>query len=252
MLRSLPPEIFDLITKYLCDYPAALKACCLVSKSWVPRIQKHLFAHIYFGDGESSVDSWTKAFPDPSNSPAHHTRFIWISDTLSDESTWVRSFCHIEALAIHAYQLADTIDTSLIHLHGLSPTLRSLQLAHHSISEAFDLIYSFPLLEDLTLRCWPENDAEGDEWVAPSTSPKFTGTLHLVDHVRSIARRLLALPDGPHFTKIVIQCPGKDAGSTKDLVLRCSDTLESLLVDHTFSSTFPPFPGVCQCLTAGA
>jgi len=48
MSRSLPPEILDLIVDHLHDEPTALKACCLVSKSWVPRTWNHLFALVEF------------------------------------------------------------------------------------------------------------------------------------------------------------------------------------------------------------
>ncbi|KAF9789198.1 hypothetical protein BJ322DRAFT_1000595, partial [Thelephora terrestris] len=48
MLPYLPPEILDLVTDNLSDEPSTLKACCLVSKSWVPRTRKHLFASVKF------------------------------------------------------------------------------------------------------------------------------------------------------------------------------------------------------------
>ncbi|KAF9643160.1 hypothetical protein BDM02DRAFT_3081141, partial [Thelephora ganbajun] len=44
----LPPEILDYIIDLLHDKPETLKQCCLVSKSWVSRTRKHLFADIEF------------------------------------------------------------------------------------------------------------------------------------------------------------------------------------------------------------
>ncbi|KAF9642961.1 hypothetical protein BDM02DRAFT_3104213, partial [Thelephora ganbajun] len=44
----LPPEILDYIVDFLYNEPETLKQCCLVSKSWVPRTRKHLFADINF------------------------------------------------------------------------------------------------------------------------------------------------------------------------------------------------------------
>jgi len=76
MLRSLPPEILDLTVDHLHDEPIALKACCLVSKSWVPRTREHLFARVEFRGTELPVERWKKNFPDPSNSPVHHTRTL--------------------------------------------------------------------------------------------------------------------------------------------------------------------------------
>lgn len=80
MSVSLPPEIFDLIVEYLCDEQETLKTCRLVSKSWVPRARRHIFARVMFDN--SPFESWMKTFPDPSNSPAHYTRSLLICTLL--------------------------------------------------------------------------------------------------------------------------------------------------------------------------
>ena len=87
MPSSLPPDIFDLIVGWLCSEPTALKMCCLVSTPWVPRTRRHLFSLIRFYEAGSSVRAWMKAFPDPSNSPAHHTRDFRIYEPLTAKST---------------------------------------------------------------------------------------------------------------------------------------------------------------------
>ena len=191
-------------------------------------------------------------FPDPSTSPAHHTRNLVIEGPPPRESARIRSFHYIEYLLVFAVNW-ETSETSLVSLHGLSPTLRSFHLYHYSfqLSEIFNLIYSFPLLEDLTIGCG-EGKSNGDGWVAPLTSPKFRGTLHLIDDIRSTAPLLLILPGGLHFTKIVIQLSVGDAGLMMDLVSRCSDTLESLCVDYVSLRAFPSVLEVYRCLTAGA
>ena len=190
-----------------------------------------------------------KAFPDPSNSPARHTRFLWISEPLAARSTCIRSFHCLEELSVDVFGWEDTREASLVQLRGFSPILKSLYLVQFPIPEIFNLICSFPLLENFTVRYGrPERD--GAEWVAPSTSPKLTGTLLLMDEIRSVARGLLTLPGGLHFTKIVMMCPVKDTESMMDLILRCSDTLESLCFDCCFSSMFHSAPEPCQYLTA--
>ena len=251
MSCSFPPEIFDLIIEYLYNDPTALKACCLVSRSWVPRTRKYLFADIRFHGGNSTIRSWMETFPDPSNSPAHHTRHLRIREPLPGKSAWIRSFHHVKKLLVSASDRG-TGETSLVVLHGLSPTIRSFHLVHSSIppSEIFNLICSFPLLEDLAIRC-RKGKSNIDGWVAPLTSPKFTGTLHLIEDIHSTALLLLALPGGLHFTKIVIQLSVGDAGSMTDLVSRCSDTLESLCVDYISLRAFPSVLEVYRYLTAG-
>ena len=42
----LPPELLDHIVDCLHDSEDALRACCLVSKPWISRTRKHLFAQI--------------------------------------------------------------------------------------------------------------------------------------------------------------------------------------------------------------
>ena len=65
-------EILDHIVDVIHNRPETLKKCCLVSKSWVPRTQKHLFCRIGTFSAEH-LESWKKAFPGPSNSSAYHT-----------------------------------------------------------------------------------------------------------------------------------------------------------------------------------
>jgi len=236
MSCSLPPEILDLIVDHLHDELTALKACCLVSKSWVPRTRNHLFALVEFRAAELPIERWKKNFPDPSNSPAHHTHTLYIHylPTLTAADTdvggWIRTFHNV--VNLHFERITwESHRSPLVSFHGLSPTIRSLSLTCTSF-EVFDIICSFPLLEDLTLVLMARGAADG--WTAPLTSPKLTGSLNLIPQTGGIgpaARRLLALPGGLHFAKIRVSCRGEaDAGAIRDLVSSCSDTLESLSI----------------------
>jgi len=248
MSRSLPPEILDLTIDHLHDGPATLKACCLVSKSWIPRARQHLFTHAKFDELVSPIESWMKAFPDPSRSPAHHTRTLTIlglrliTAASTDVGRWIRAFHSVVILHLDTRGWGENWGNdnrvSLLPFHGISPAVRSLHLESTLAppSEIFSLMCSFPLLEDFVLVAFGPED-EADEWTAPSTSPRFTGTLGLsgmVGGVGPTARRLLDLPNGLHFTKIVLACVDEaDPKSATDLVSRCSDTLESLdVTDH--------------------
>ena len=160
MSRSLPPELLDLIVCYLRDEPAALKACCIVSKSWVSRTRKYLFAHIQFRSPKYTIELWKQTFPDPSNSLAHYTRSISFLEPDSaalvnpDVIGWIRSFHRVEDLLLK-FSGCDNHE-SLAQLHGLSSALRSLYLIHFVIplSKIFNFISSFPPLEDLSLIVW--------------------------------------------------------------------------------------------------
>ena len=237
MSSPLPPEIFDLIVDFLHDEPDALKACCLVSKSWVHRTRKHLFAQVKFAS-KYPFKLWQKTFPDPSDSPAHYARSLSIrmSEAVTPADTgagnWIRAFSDVIRLKLAIVH----IDPSLAPLHGLSPTLKSLHVHHGSslrLSEIFGLVCSFPLLEDLTLISSNFN-YEVDEWNVPSASPKLTGCLDLrpTRSILPVVHRLLELPSGLHFSKISMWYSREDVELMTELVSKCSDTLESLNIRY--------------------
>ncbi|KAF9780886.1 hypothetical protein BJ322DRAFT_287665 [Thelephora terrestris] len=236
MSPTLPQEILDLIIDLLRDELSTLKACCLASKSWILRSRGYMFARVEFSlTGLRTVESWKKTFPDPPNSPAHHTRNLGLCS--ANVCAWIRSFRHVEKLSLAASGWGGG---SLVQLHGLWPTLKSLHLSYIDapISEILHLICSFPLLEDLSLHTLEVNT---DEWVTPPTSPKLTGSLRLHGKINSVTRRLLELPDGLHFSEIQVDYRVGDvsASAVMDLVSKCSGTLETLCLKYQTSSAFP-------------
>ena len=239
MSSFFPPEILDLIVDHLHDEQTTLRACCLVSKSWVPRTRIHLFNCVSFSSSGPTLKSWMQTFPDPSNSPTRYTRILHLSDfkavtvAISDARPWVQSFNHIVDLRVVTIGLNDP-HISFNQLRRLSPTLKSLQLfcSFAPLPEILDCVCSFPLLEDLSLcSVIPRVQENVTKWNAPPTSPKFTGSLFISCKNRDIARELLALPGGLHFSKLTVVCPIGDGNLSKELVSACSDTLKSLTVD---------------------
>ena len=245
MSRSLPLELRDLIIDHLHDEPITLETCCFVSKSWIQRARKHIFADITFKNPCLHVERWKRTFPDPTNSPAHHTRTLTIYNPrfTPAEADILPTFCGVVHLNVNTVWWRDSM-VSFVPLRGLSPVLRSLRLTLAFIlpaSEVFGLICSFPLLEDLALVS--QGYGHMDEgWSAPSTSPRFTGSLELrmAEGMQSTTRRLLGPPNGLHFTSIVVSwLSERDIGSTMDLVSRCSDTLQSLSITDKSSGPSP-------------
>ena len=145
-------------------------------------------------------------------------------------------FCRRTVVEDHYW---DDGDMSLVQSHGFSPILKSLRLDRSSLplSEAFNLTCSFPLLEDLSLRSYPPlSRPPGNPTEAPPvTSPKFTGSLLLKGDTISILLWLLDLPGGLRFSKITVDCSKACLELVMKLVSRCSDTLESLCIDHFIS-----------------
>jgi len=235
----LPPETLDYTIDLLHDEPDALKRCCLVSKSWVPRTRKHLFADIKLRSS-SDLKSWKKTFPDAANTPAFHTRtlsigcprFVVASD--AEEGGWIRAFSGVTGLGVEDGVWQINAEVSLAPFYGLSPTLKSLcvRSIHLPHPQIFDLVRSFPLLEDLSLKGRSSgSDPHGSQTAIPFTLPPLTGSLNLaiLRGMWNAARQLLDFPNGLHFRKLVFLWDhAEDLRWIVGLVVTCSHTLESL------------------------
>ena len=237
----LPAEILDNIIDYLHDNPETLKRCCLVSKSWIPRTRKHLFADVKFHT-VTNLQSWKEMFPDPSTSPARYAKSLIVHCpevvVAADAETggWITAFSRV----VHLWVGVNTDLASFVPFHGFSPVVKSLTLTLSVPPSPYipNLILSFPLLEDLavTIRYKALTDGfDGSDWpltVAQSSSPStFTGSLKLLlcRGVKPITRWLLSLPGGIHFRKFIWRwsCE-EDVVQMMELLEMCSDTIESL------------------------
>ena len=141
------PEILDLIVDHLYDELTTLKTRCIASRSWVLQTQHHLFVSVEFDTTKPHIQLWKKIFPYPSNSPAHYTcnLSIYGVSVVTAVGGWISAFHNI----VHLY--LERLDwASLIPFYRLLPTIRSLHLTCCTIG-VFNLICSFPLLEDLVL-----------------------------------------------------------------------------------------------------
>jgi len=243
MPRPLPPEILDHVVNQLYDDSTTLKTCCLVSKSWIRRTRKHLFATVSFDGLSSGVKYWMDAFPDLTNSPAHHTRTLSIRHPpLFGSFDTILTFCNVERLEVIARSFL--VEAALTPLRGLFPVLRSLHLSFNSLfdSEIFGFICSSPLLEDLAFAARGSVHRDG-RWNVPPTSPRLSGSLKIENApngIQSITQRLLNLPNGIHFTKITAPWHSEeDVGSTMDLVSKCAETLQSLDITNLRSGAIP-------------
>ena len=237
--RCIPPEICDQIVDFLKDNPETLKQCCLTSKSWVPRTRKHLFSVVKFCSSDD-IEAWKKTFPDPSESPAHHTHTLWINcpeagiTAEAAKGGWVQTFSRVVRFEVVGNVDASSLEVYLAAFHN---TLKSIHVASFSIphSQVIDLIYGLPLLEDLTLRGYDSGLDEPPIISPPSTSPALTGTLELrlIWGIARVTNRLLDLPNGLHFCKLrLLSYSAEDFFGVGKLVEACSDSLESLDVEH--------------------
>jgi len=235
----LPPEITDHIVDLLYNDLETLKQCCLVSKSWVPRTRRYIFANIFFHSAHA-FESWNNTFPDPTNSPASHVNTLTIDSFPEDVEgfDWITSFSCVEKLSLHG---RPTVPFALFH--GLSFNLRSLnvQFITFSCPDLFDFICSFPHLENLDLVCEEVPPDHGNNSLGLQTSPPLTGSLSLFmfGGMGVTLRHLLSLPNGLRFRDLVLLLvQEKDLRWIKVLIFKCSDTLECLDIRNECSGTF--------------
>jgi hypothetical protein len=155
---------------------------------------------------------------------------------------WIRSFSRVEYLNVnhHALYLGQ-LETLLIPFYGLSPIVKTLFVDIYKLppSHIFNLILSFPFLENLTVVISQNEEGEIPTAAQPLTSPMFTGLLELslTSGTKYIARRLLSLPGGIHFRELTLTCSPEEVSLATALVERCSHTLKSLDIDWRMYGT---------------
>ena len=238
----LPAELLDHVVEHLHDTRDALRNCCLVSKSWIPRTRKHLFAGIRI-ETERDLKKWKETFPNPSTSPARYTKTLRIECLYDitgadvEPTGWIRDFSRVVHLRLAE---CDGRRDTLLPFHGFSPFIKSLDVVFNTrpLPPTFDLVLSFPLLEDLTIMLYGTiiDDGDGSDGlptvIQPSNPPMFTGSLKLmIAGLKPVIRQLLSLPSGIHFWKLTVTWIHEgDILPTTALVERCSHSLESLNV----------------------
>ena len=256
----LPPELLDHIIDLLPDSRAVLGNCCLISKSWVPRTRRHLFANIRF-DTVERLRLWKVTFSDPSTSPAKYAKTLLINCTQAvtaadaEAGGWIRDFSYVERLEVSGESTyTDGSTSSLLPFHGFSPAIKSLCVDIYPLpsSQVFDLMLSFPLLEDLNVITRDRSTNNDSGSCGPSTviqpwKQPMSGSLELSQWggIGFIASRLLSLPGGIRFRKLTLKwSKPEDILLTMALVGECSHTLEHLEIACGFlgASAWYPLP----------
>ena len=144
-------------------------------------------------------------FPDPPNSPGYHTHTLTVCKfELVQAGHWVQAFSRVARLNLDVSPtLNPNLGIFLAPFHNFSSALKSLRVEFriYQYSQVFDLVCSFPLLEDLALVHLTHGSDGGPQTDVPSVSPAFTGSLELAlaGGMETIARRSLDLPEGLRF-----------------------------------------------------
>ena len=237
VLVALPPTR-DPGPHCLHDELSALRACCLVSKSWVPRIRRHLLTISLRADLLSNRGC---KLPHPLHARPPPFRFQ------------SGHYCNFGSASLgsllHPYRRSSSanhgaLERPLLLFHSTtrttSPTLKSLYLSNslpppHSQRFSTSLV-RFLFSEVCCCGCQISCDGKADKWNDLPASQKFTGSLMLSGSNLDVTRRLLGFPGGLHFSKIRVFCPIGGGNFPTELVPKCSDTLKSLCVGSFWSA----------------
>ena len=233
----LPAELLDYTVDFLHDTRDALKSCCLVSTSWVPRTRRHLFANVEFRF-EKDLQTWKNTFPDPSTSPARYTNHLVIcclegvTPADAEERGWIPTFSRVVRFDMDF----DGPRISLLPFHGFSPLLRSLQICYSNFPfpRILNFIHSFPLIDDLSLISCGDDPIEDIDGPHAAVQPPLTGCLELFvqDGMDYIVSRLFSSQNSLYFRKLDLELAYEvDILVVLALVERCRFTLESFKVD---------------------
>jgi hypothetical protein len=138
---------------------------------------------------------------------------LWMRNWAVGSEVFLVSFClEVERCALYP----GGSRFSLVPFHGISPVIKSLRVAVSTLpfSHIFDLILSFPLLDDLAVMVYQTPGESGDDSeegeiptaAQPSSSPMFTGSLEvdLSRGMRTFTHRLSSLPGGTHFRNLAL------------------------------------------------
>ena len=159
-------------------------------------------------------------FPDPSTPPACYAKTLSFDFEAPDAEVggWIQTFSRVVYLDMTSYiDFDELVLSSLIPFHGFSHILKSLRVAvpHLPSSRIFNLILSFPLLEDLAVIPMYDPSADnGDRpeevktttTVQPSCPPRFTGSLelYLKGGMDPFTHRLLSRLGGIYFRGLAL------------------------------------------------
>ena len=148
----LPPETLDHVVDLPHDALHPLRNCCLVSKSWIARTRKHLFANIRFHLERAIIMEEDVSRSFDLSCSLHQTLFVGcshaITTTDAEPGGWITGFSRVVHLKlvnrVAVSYSAD--DFTPFNFRGFSPTIKSFHIRFIvlSISENSTSSFHFP------------------------------------------------------------------------------------------------------------
>jgi len=237
-IPRIPQDIVDEILDHLAADSDVryLRACALISKSWTPSCQRHLFYTALFTWRDAH--RWLETFPVPGQSPAHHVRDLRIQIQGPN--------CVPEAFFEHIPWFTNAERVTLLGQEGKSPPFRkptlwrlppsttslTIDTGQVALMEIRNIMAHLPSLDDLSLSgvLVPLHKVEllG---IGKALGGRFGGKLALraacYENI-DIINMLLEVPTGLRFTEVEIRCLCECFPSAVKLVEACGKTLVKL------------------------
>jgi len=258
----IPLDIINEILDHLATDFRTLRACALVSRSWIQPCQRLLFHTARFTP--TSAFQWLQTFPVRDESPAHHVRDLLLGvgqvDGIPEKFFGcIPWFTAVERLFLTGY------GGGLLRYRGpslgyvwfpplwepyfwnipRSVTSLTIETGAVTLMQVRDIMAQLPNLNDLMLSGFAKED--GRKWPGIGTILKgrFGGRLMVrgASVSEDIINLLLEIPSGLHFVELKIECSqNRLPSSAVRLAEACGKTLVKLSHDVTFYSKSYPFP----------
>jgi len=259
---GIPHDIINEILDYLASTSdfRSLRACALVSKSWVQPCRHRLFHTAVFTP--ASTRKWLKRFPVREASPAHHVREMRLKIThdvhirrkFFERMPW---FTNVDKISLSGLGYGE-VPLGHVFSPPLEPSFWKLPRSATSLDigvgaitlvRVRDMMAQLPNLDNLVLSA-SISDVVGRRFPGIGTVLKgrFSGRLIVRDPGEGIVNMLSEIPSGLHFTELYIHCtvnPFPSPGVR--LAEACCKTLVKLshIVDYNCKSY--PFSGYFYC-----
>jgi len=236
IIPRIPQDTIDEILDHLAaakDF-GSLRACALVSKSWVRPCQRHLFRTVAFTS--RSVDSWFKTFPAPQESPAHRVGDlrIWIGGDIRvpekffEYTPWFKEVYSMRLLGYGGLPLSRG---PLFWKLPQSVTSLAIDTCVVTLIQVRDIMAQLPNLDDLSLSgslvAVNRKELPG---IGTALRGRFGGRLMLCSEYvnKGALDVLLEIPTGLHFTEMWIGCTRERLPSAVRLAEACCKTVVKL------------------------
>jgi hypothetical protein len=156
-----------------------------------------------------NLRSWKETFPDPSASPVRYAKTLFVGCTPfvtaadAGEGGWIRSFSRVVQLELYRHGLLT--ESIFVPFYRLPPATKSLRVTAPALmsSRIFDLILSFPLLEDLAVRTYFGSTVDSGDGVidcrpTPGPTRVYWVSRALSEGRNEIFHPSIVVPSGRH------------------------------------------------------